>query len=242
MAKPAFTGVHTLDDWPLREVARYIDWQFLFYAWGLKGKFPEILEHPERGEAARDLYQNAQAMLERIVREGLLKARGRYGFFPANSEGNDIVSVHRRGPEDRADALPVPPSAAGGRGPAEPVSCRLRGAGGERARRLRGRLRGHRRPRRRRPGQALRAGQRRLQRHHGQGARRPPRRGLRRGPPRQGAPGVGLWPGRGPVQRGPHPRALPGHPPGVRLPGVPGPHREGAAAADPRGGAGRASR
>ncbi len=91
LAKPAFTGVHTLDDWPLREVARYIDWQFLFYAWGLKGKFPEILEHPERGEAARDLYQNAQAMLERIVREGLLKARGRYGFFPANSEGNDIV-------------------------------------------------------------------------------------------------------------------------------------------------------
>jgi 5-methyltetrahydrofolate--homocysteine methyltransferase len=76
---------------PLAQLADYIDWTFFFTAWELKGKFPQILEHPQYGEAARDLYRNAQRLLARIVDEKLLTARAAYGFWPANSDGNDIV-------------------------------------------------------------------------------------------------------------------------------------------------------
>ena len=69
----------------------FIDWTFFFSAWELKGRFPAILEHPQYGAAARELYEHAQALLERIVDEKLLTARGVYGFWPANSDGDDIV-------------------------------------------------------------------------------------------------------------------------------------------------------
>jgi 5-methyltetrahydrofolate--homocysteine methyltransferase len=74
---------------PLELLRDYIDWQFFFYAWELKGKFPEILERPE----ARELYDDATALLDEIVRDRLLVARGVYGFWPASSDGDDIV-VH----------------------------------------------------------------------------------------------------------------------------------------------------
>jgi Methionine synthase I, cobalamin-binding domain len=63
----------------------------LFSAWELKGRYPAILEHPKYGKAARDLYDSAQVMLDRIVGERLLTARGVYGFWPAASEDDDIV-------------------------------------------------------------------------------------------------------------------------------------------------------
>jgi 5-methyltetrahydrofolate--homocysteine methyltransferase len=69
----------------------YIDWTFFFAAWELKGRFPEILEHPQYGAAARDLFDQAQRILTRIVREKRLTARGVYGFWPANADGDDIV-------------------------------------------------------------------------------------------------------------------------------------------------------
>ena len=69
----------------------YIDWTFFFAAWELKGRFPAILDHPEHGKAARDLYEHAQKLLARIVSGKLLRARGVYGFWPANSDGDDIV-------------------------------------------------------------------------------------------------------------------------------------------------------
>jgi 5-methyltetrahydrofolate--homocysteine methyltransferase len=69
----------------------YIDWTFFFSAWELKGRFPGILEHPEYGAAARELYGHARTLLDRIVGEKLLTARGVYGFWPANSDGDDIV-------------------------------------------------------------------------------------------------------------------------------------------------------
>jgi len=78
-------------DVPLASLVPYIDWTFFFSAWELKGRFPAILDHPEYGAAARELYENARALLDRIVKEGLLTARGVYGFWPANSEGDDIV-------------------------------------------------------------------------------------------------------------------------------------------------------
>ena len=91
---PAFVGRRVLDDVPLAEIVPYIDWTFFFAAWELKGRFPAILDHPQYGPAARDLYQNARTILDRIVADRLLVARGVYGFWPAASEGGDIVLYH----------------------------------------------------------------------------------------------------------------------------------------------------
>jgi 5-methyltetrahydrofolate--homocysteine methyltransferase len=89
-ATPAFTGTRSVDV-DLAELVPYIDWTFFFAAWELKGRFPVILDHPEYGKAARDLYDHAQKLLDRIVSGKLLRARGVYGFWPANSDGDDIV-------------------------------------------------------------------------------------------------------------------------------------------------------
>ena len=91
IAKPAFTGARFLDEVRLEELVPYIDWTFFFAAWELKGRFPAVLDHPQYGAAARDLYENARTLLDRIVRDRLITARGVYGFWPANTEGEDIV-------------------------------------------------------------------------------------------------------------------------------------------------------
>jgi 5-methyltetrahydrofolate--homocysteine methyltransferase len=88
---PAFTGRRVAADVPLGALAEYIDWTFFFSAWGLKGRFPAILNHPEYGSAARDLHGHAQRMLRTIIEEGSLRARGVYGFWPAASDGDDLV-------------------------------------------------------------------------------------------------------------------------------------------------------
>jgi 5-methyltetrahydrofolate--homocysteine methyltransferase len=76
---------------PLAPLVDYIDWTFFFTAWELPGRFPKILEHPRYGEAARELYANGRKLLERIVDEKLLTARAVYGFWPAASDGDDVV-------------------------------------------------------------------------------------------------------------------------------------------------------
>jgi 5-methyltetrahydrofolate--homocysteine methyltransferase len=91
IASPWFVGRRYLDDVPLGEIAKYIDWTFFFSAWELKGRYPAILSHPEYGKAATELFEHAQGLLKRIVDEKLLTARGVYGFWPANTEGDDIV-------------------------------------------------------------------------------------------------------------------------------------------------------
>jgi len=88
---PTFEGRRIVDDISLEEIARYIDWTFFFSAWGLKGKFPKILEHQERGEAARELYAHGRELLDRIIADRLLTPRGVYGFWPANRDGDDII-------------------------------------------------------------------------------------------------------------------------------------------------------
>jgi 5-methyltetrahydrofolate--homocysteine methyltransferase len=88
---PAFLGRRVVDDVTVDALVPYIDWRFFFTAWELPGRFPAVLEDPTYGDAARDLYRAAQTLLDRIVREGLLRARGVYGFWPAASAGNDIV-------------------------------------------------------------------------------------------------------------------------------------------------------
>jgi 5-methyltetrahydrofolate--homocysteine methyltransferase len=89
--EPAFHGRRIIEDVSLEEISRYIDWTFFFSAWELKGKFPKILEHERYGEAARELYEQGQSLLNRIISERLLTPRGVYGFWPANRDGDDIV-------------------------------------------------------------------------------------------------------------------------------------------------------
>src|SRR6185369_3948151 len=86
----AFTGARRLDV-PLAEIVPFIDWTPFFHAWELKGVYPRILEHPAWGAAARDLFEAGKRLLDRIVRERLLRARAVYGFFPAVTEGEDVV-------------------------------------------------------------------------------------------------------------------------------------------------------
>jgi 5-methyltetrahydrofolate--homocysteine methyltransferase len=69
----------------------FIDWTFFFSAWELKGRFPAILDDPALGATARDLYEHAQAMLARLAADGRVQARGVYGFWPANADGDDII-------------------------------------------------------------------------------------------------------------------------------------------------------
>ncbi len=88
---PAFLGARELTDVPVEALIPFIDWTFFFAAWELKGKFPAILVHPERGSAARELYENGRALLDRIVRERLLTPRAAYGFWPAARDGDDLV-------------------------------------------------------------------------------------------------------------------------------------------------------
>ena len=101
LAVPAFTGTRSVTP-SLAELRELIDWQFFFHAWELKGKFPGILDQP----AARELYDDATELLDEIVRDGLLEARGVYGFWPAHAEGDDIVLAERR---------PLPDASAAGR-------------------------------------------------------------------------------------------------------------------------------
>jgi 5-methyltetrahydrofolate--homocysteine methyltransferase len=88
---PAFLGTRVLRDFPLGEIVPYIDWSPFFMAWELKGKYPAILDDPRVGVEARKLLASAQELLERIVRERRLKAQAVYGFFPANTEGDDVI-------------------------------------------------------------------------------------------------------------------------------------------------------
>ncbi|WP_341834169.1 methionine synthase [Chitinophaga pollutisoli] len=91
--KPLQPGIHEFQSYDLAEIAKYIDWQFFFIAWELHGKFPAILSDEVVGKEATHLYNDAQAMLKKIIDEKWLTARAVIGFFPANSNGADTVNV-----------------------------------------------------------------------------------------------------------------------------------------------------
>ena len=88
---PEFLGVRTLDRIPLAELVPFIDWSPFFMSWELKGKYPVILDDATVGEEARKLHRDAMAMLEGILRDDALVAKGVYGFFAANTTGDDII-------------------------------------------------------------------------------------------------------------------------------------------------------
>ena len=90
IAVPAFTGVRVLDNFSLATLREFIDWTPLFHTWGLKGVYPRILEDERQGEQARQIFAEANVLLDRIVDEKLLTARGVYGLFPAAAVGDDV--------------------------------------------------------------------------------------------------------------------------------------------------------
>jgi len=89
--KPSFTGTRVLTDVPLGEVRKFIDWSPFFMTWELKGKYPKIFDDPRAGSEAKELFDNANAMLDRVIAEKSLQANAIYGFFPAASDGDDII-------------------------------------------------------------------------------------------------------------------------------------------------------
>ncbi len=91
IARPSFLGTRVLDDIDVADIVPYIDWTPFFAVWELRGVYPAILEDAKTGAAARELFDNAQAMLAQVVDQKLLRAKAAYGFWAANSDGDDIV-------------------------------------------------------------------------------------------------------------------------------------------------------
>ena len=219
---PPFTGHREVAP-SLAELVQYIDWQFFFHAWDLKGKFPAILDNP----AAQELYDDARMTLAEIVRDGLLQPRGVYGYWPAHAEGDDIVAGDVRFNMLRQQAD------HGDERPNRSLADFVAPAGDHL-----GRLR-RRDPRRRRALPALRRRARRLQLDRREGARRPAGRGVRGVAAPACPPGV-VRPRGAPAHRRADPRDVPRHPAGLRVPRLPRPHGEAEALRPPRRRAGRA--
>jgi len=89
--KPAQMGLQHWTDYPLESIVPYIDWTFFFYTWDIRGRYPEVLDHPEKGQVARKLFEDAQALLAELVAGKQLRGRAVIGFFPAQSQGDDIL-------------------------------------------------------------------------------------------------------------------------------------------------------
>ncbi|MGV0819189.1 methionine synthase [Martelella sp. AMO21009] len=88
--RPSFLGTKTFEDYDLETLARYIDWTPFFQTWELKGRYPDILKDEKQGETARQLFDDAQAMLKKIIDEKWFRPRAVIGFWPANAIGDDI--------------------------------------------------------------------------------------------------------------------------------------------------------
>jgi 5-methyltetrahydrofolate--homocysteine methyltransferase len=220
LATPPFTGVRVVEE-EIATLRRYVDWTFFFHAWELKGRYPAILDDPEKGAVARDLFGAANELLDRIAADGSLQARGVYGFWPASADGDDVVldggvrfpMLRQQG--DHADSRP-------NRSLADFVAPSRRRVTGSRrrVRRCDPRQRGAR------DGFAAD-----LDDYHAiMVARSPtgsPRRSRSVSTRSLDASGT---PRRDADERGPHRRAVPGHPSGLRLSRLSGSLREGHAA------------
>jgi 5-methyltetrahydrofolate--homocysteine methyltransferase len=90
IAKPAFTGVKAID-LPLAEIRDFIDWSPFFHAWEIRGRYPALLDDPETGPRCRELFDDAQKLLDRLLNEKLIHGKAVYGFFPAASSRDDII-------------------------------------------------------------------------------------------------------------------------------------------------------
>jgi 5-methyltetrahydrofolate--homocysteine methyltransferase len=93
--KPAFLGIKVFEGYPLEEIRDYIDWTPFFHTWEMKGSYPKILKDPDKGAEAQKLFDDARAMLARLIKEKWLTANGVIGLFPANSVDDDDIEVYR---------------------------------------------------------------------------------------------------------------------------------------------------
>lgn len=98
-------GIREFQDYDLAELREYIDWQPFFNAWEMKGRFPDILNNPVSGEAASKLYEDAQEMLDTLIKEKWLTANGVIGFFPANAAGSGIEDIEVYTDDTRTEVL-----------------------------------------------------------------------------------------------------------------------------------------
>lgn len=89
--KPSFTGTKVFKDFPIEKLESYIDWTYLFYAWDIKGKFPDVFSDPVKGDEAKKIYDDAKYILEMIKRENLLQLNGVIGLYPVKARGDDIL-------------------------------------------------------------------------------------------------------------------------------------------------------
>jgi 5-methyltetrahydrofolate--homocysteine methyltransferase len=87
---PEFTGVRALENFPLATLRDFIDWSPFFHTWGLKGIYPRILDHEKHGAQARQIFTEANVLLDLMIAKNLITARGVYGFFPANAVDDDV--------------------------------------------------------------------------------------------------------------------------------------------------------
>ena len=101
--KPEFLGVKTFDNYDLKEISEYIDWTPFFHSWEMKGSYPKILNDPERGNEATKLFNDAQAMLQKIISEKWLTAKAVIGLFPANTINDDDICLSPTLSEGKGD-------------------------------------------------------------------------------------------------------------------------------------------
>jgi len=99
---PAHPGRHVLRDYPIEELIEFIDWSMFLYAWDLKGRYPEILEHPDKGEQARKLIDDARELIDDITSRALLHAHAVFAILPAVRRGDDILLLDSAASAPRA--------------------------------------------------------------------------------------------------------------------------------------------
>jgi len=101
LKNPVFTGNKVFENFPLKQLVKYIDWTFFFHQWDIPGRYPKIFDDPLKGEEAKKLYDAAQNLLERIIQKNMLKANAVFGFYPANADEDDVILYS----ENRKDIL-----------------------------------------------------------------------------------------------------------------------------------------
>ncbi len=90
ISKPALSGNMVFDNYPLNDLRKYIDWTFFFHAWKINGRYPAVFDDPVKGKQAKELYDDAQKMLDKIIGENMLQAKAVIGIYPAASTGDSI--------------------------------------------------------------------------------------------------------------------------------------------------------
>ena len=105
--KPSFLGQKSFNDFGLEEVSQYIDWTFFFHSWELRGKYPKIFDDPVKGKDARRLFDEGQKMLQQIIDHHMIRLEAVVGFYPANSNGDDLLLFDPDNERELIQTLPL---------------------------------------------------------------------------------------------------------------------------------------